>query len=97
MSKTNEIIKTIRANKKLSQEKMAADLGVSSNYISLIENGRKKPGRKFLESISDTYGVPLLLLSRESLVPEARNAKERELRSRFLGLMDELERDFLSA
>ena len=84
-------IKKIRTEKELSQEDMARDLGVSSNYISLMENGRKKPGMSFLKKLSKKYSIPLILLTQEMIIPQATTKKEREIRDRVVSLINELE------
>ncbi|MFA4873621.1 MAG: helix-turn-helix transcriptional regulator [Patescibacteria group bacterium] len=98
MSETaNKIIKDIRIIRKLSQEQMANALDVSVNYISLIENDKKKPGMPFLKTFSAKYNVPLLLLTRDTLIPKAKTSKERELRDKVVILINDMERVFLQA
>ena len=97
MNSANEIIKTVRARRGLSQEQMATTLGVSINYISLIENSKKKPGMKFLEEVAAKYDVPLVLLAKDILVPEGKSKKERAVREKVMVLIDDLEKIFLRA
>ena len=91
----SKTIKEVRAARGLYQEQMAADLGVSVNYISLIENNRKKPGMSFLKKFSARYNVPLLLLAKEAIIPKAKTPKERELRGKVIELIGDLEEAFL--
>lgn len=42
---TPETIKRIRKKYKLSQQQLAELLGVSNNYVHLLEKGVKKPGK----------------------------------------------------
>lgn len=88
---TSDTIKRIRVQKGLSQEEMAAALRVTANYISLIENDRKKPGMPFLKKVSTTYKIPFLLLARELAVPKATTRQEKEILERVMDLMDDLE------
>lgn len=92
---TSKTIRDIRIARELSQEQMAKDLSVSVNYISLIENNKKKPGMGFLKKFSAKYNVPLLLLTKESIIPKAKTLKERELRSKVIELISDLEQAFL--
>ncbi len=74
---------------------MASDLNVSVNYISLIENGKKKPGLGFLKKFSTKYHIPLLLLTKEIIIPKAKTQKEKELRNKVIKIINDLERAFL--
>ncbi len=94
---TSKTIKEVRMMKKLSQEQMAGNLNVSINYISLIENGKKKPGMPFLKKFSTKYNIPLMLLTKDSLIPKAKTPKERELRDKVVSLINDLEQAFLQA
>lgn len=92
---TSKTIRDIRITRGLSQEQTAKDLSVSVNYISLIENNKKKPGMSFLKKFSAKYNVPLLLLTKEVIIPQAKTPKERELRSKVIELISDLEQAFL--
>jgi len=95
----NQTAKIVREKRKtlgLSQEDMARKLGVSINYISLIENGKKKPGNKFIKDFSSNFNVPLMLFSNKDLLPEAKTEKEKELLRKFEKLMSDMEELFLS-
>lgn len=90
----SDLIRKTRNQKRLSQEKMAEDLDVTANYISLIENGKKKPGMPFLKSFSDKYNIPLVLLVKEDLIPKGKSKREKELRNKFSRMISDLERSF---
>lgn len=89
-------IKRIRNANDLLQEQMAKDLKVSGNYISLIENGRKKPGMPFLRKVSKKYNVPLLFLNKEDFLPVAKNSKERALRKDLESLLGRIESNYFN-
>lgn len=91
----SKTIKEIRVSRGLPQERMAADLDVSVNYISLIENGKKKPGMPFLKKFSIRYNIPLLLLTKETIIPKAKTPKEREIRNKVVDFIADLEKLFL--
>ncbi len=52
-------IKRERKSKKLTQEKMAEKLGVTSKYLSKVENGRRTPSLAFMLNFSDYTGASL--------------------------------------
>lgn len=52
-------IKELRAEKKLSQAKLAASLGVSSSLIAAIERGSKKVSANLAAKVKEVYGVAL--------------------------------------
>jgi len=55
-------IKFVRIAADLKQGDMADKLGVSQNYLSLIENGKKEPSLSFLRKVSEIFDVPLSFL-----------------------------------
>ena len=60
-----EAWKQARKNAGLSQEAMAARLGISDSYLSLIENNRRQPQISHLKRIAE-----IMKQSMESLCPE---------------------------
>lgn len=74
MSSFPERLKKLRANKKLSQRKLAEELGISGSLIALFETGKRDPGTDqlismakyfscsvdFLLGISDDYPLDML-------------------------------------
>jgi len=88
-------IKKIRTSRELSQEQMANNLNVSVNYISLIENNKRKPGMGFLKKFSVKYNIPLLLLAKEAIIPKAKTPKEKELQNKIVDFINDLEKLFL--
>lgn len=95
-NRTATIVKEKRKALGLSQEDMADKLDVSVNYISLIENGKKLPGNKFIRDFSSKFNVPLMLFSQKSLLPEPKTEQEKELVIKFERLMGDMERLFLN-
>lgn len=57
-----EKIKEIRKNKKFTQEELAWKVGVSPNFIGLIERGKKKPSIETLIKISEVLETPISTL-----------------------------------
>ncbi|MGC8976778.1 MAG: helix-turn-helix domain-containing protein [Candidatus Ratteibacteria bacterium] len=54
-----ERIKKIRKSKKVTQEELAWRIGLSTNFIGLIERGKKRPSLETLRKISNTLEVPI--------------------------------------
>lgn len=51
-------IREIRKHKKISQKKMAEDLGVSPAYLSALEHGKRgKPGPGFIKQICGYFNI----------------------------------------
>ena len=46
-----------RKKSKLSAEKLAEECEISRSYITLIENGRRTPGKKVLAKIADALHI----------------------------------------
>jgi transcriptional regulator with XRE-family HTH domain len=52
-------IKLIRTASGKRQGQIAEKLGVTSNYLSLVENGKRDPSISFLRRLAETLGVPV--------------------------------------
>jgi transcriptional regulator with XRE-family HTH domain len=65
----------LRQAGRLSQERLAAGAGVSTNYISLIEKGQRLPSLEVLSQLARVLGVPVTTFLEEP--PEG--ALEQEL------------------
>lgn len=57
MISIGEQIRTIRHEKGLKQIDIARDLEISQSYISLVENGKTIPTKRFLKLFSLQYGI----------------------------------------
>ena len=58
-------IKTIRTSKSISQKELAKQVGITPNYLSMIENASKRPSLSLIEKLSKVLEVPLALLFSE--------------------------------
>lgn len=96
-SNIQKIIKEKRKKLDLSQEEFANKMKVSINYISLLENGKKSPGKAFLRDFSDNFNIPMLLLLDENKLPKGKTQKEKKLLSRLQELKGDLEKLFLKS
>jgi len=50
-------LKQLRAQKGLTQEELAEAVGVSTDFISLVERGQRAPSFKNLERLAEVLGV----------------------------------------
>lgn len=95
--KTGEMIKIVRIQGKIRQEDLAKKLDVTKSYLSLVENGRKKPSLGLLKKISDALNIPFILFIKEKIdLPNGKNSEERKIRKKFDGLIDEAQNIFIS-
>jgi transcriptional regulator with XRE-family HTH domain len=91
MMKVGEAIRLLRTSAGLRQAELADRIGVSANYISLVENGKRDPSMSFLRSVTQEFGMPLGLLfldMGESKKP--RSPEEQALLLRIKDLMFEI-------
>ena len=86
-------IKFLRESAKLKQVDLADTLGVSPNYISMIENDRREPSLSILRKVSEKLDVPLALIFLESRLEElSEDPIRREISHKIMDLMFEIER-----
>ena len=52
-------IKLIRTSSGLKQKDVATKVGVTSNYISLVESGNREPSVSLLKKLATIFGVPV--------------------------------------
>ena len=52
-----QILSELRRSARLSQRKVAADLGISQALLSHYENGAREPGLSFVCRVCDYYNV----------------------------------------
>lgn len=66
--------KNMKAHRKklgMSQEELAEKVGTASNYISLIEQGRKFPSPRMLERIASALDIHSIELFSQEYTPDA--------------------------
>jgi transcriptional regulator with XRE-family HTH domain len=76
--KIGQILKHIRINKGVSQKEMAEKLGISPNYLSLIESDKKEPSQDKIADFAEALNISkeaLLLASTDA--PSELNDKDR--------------------
>lgn len=67
---TNEKLAKLRISLGLTQEEFGDRLGISNQFISQVESGKRSVGLRFLKKVSETFGVSVseLLGEEEKLV-----------------------------
>jgi len=75
-------IKLIRTARKTRQGDLAAAIGVSQNYLSMLEAGKRNPSLAVLKKIADHLNVPagLFLLWGEGAGKKLRKSQLKQLR-----------------
>jgi transcriptional regulator with XRE-family HTH domain len=59
MKQIGQTLKLLRIRADLQQKDLAAALGVTANYVSLVENGHRDPSLPFLRRFATQLNVPL--------------------------------------
>lgn len=64
-----DTLRLLRVAAGLKQTELAARVGVTPNYLSMVENGRREPSLSFVKSVSKELDIPvgLLFLNADSL------------------------------
>jgi transcriptional regulator with XRE-family HTH domain len=79
MLRLGNTIKRLRERRGLSQRELAEAVDVSSNFLSLVENGHRKLSPTVLEAVAEGLGVPVEVLLWDAVdVPEQLSAAERK-------------------
>ena len=55
--KLGHVLKLIRTNKRMTQKEMADTLGISQNYLSLIESDKKTPSSEKLSRFANSLKI----------------------------------------
>lgn len=64
--KMNNKIKFFRENRKVDQKKLAKELGITQQAISLYERGKREPSSEIWEELSKYFGIPVPFLKGEA-------------------------------
>jgi transcriptional regulator with XRE-family HTH domain len=86
--KLGDAIRLIRTARRRTQSSLAGEIGVSNNFVSLIEANRKVPSIEVLQQIAAALRVPsgMFLLWTESVNSNLPEKKLRRLRDLMLDL-----------
>ena len=52
-------IKVVRTASGIKQKALAKKVGVTANYLSLVESGKREPSISFLNRLAHTLGIPV--------------------------------------
>lgn len=77
-----EVLRELRKERGLSQEKLALDAGVERNYISLIELGRNSPSIRMLFKLCVVLGLPPSELLAQAEARMQAGSKKRHARNK---------------
>lgn len=85
-------LRFIRVAAGLQQKDLAQRLGISQNYLSLLENNKAEPSLSLLRKVSDEFDIPTsFLLWEENAVDKEVNPEIREHYERLRQLIHELQ------
>lgn len=89
----NETLKMLRTVNGMTGKELADHLGISTSYLSEIENGRKAPSLELLEKFSDIFDVRLstLILFTEEMQSENISTAKIKTRDKLFHFMKFLE------
>jgi len=86
-------IKFVRVASGLRQGQVAGLLGITQNYLSLLENNKAEPSIALLRKISDVFCIPAAFLLWEEAMPlEGETPEVTEKYERIRSLVHELQR-----
>lgn len=89
LNSIGSIIRLKRKELNLTQAQLAELIGSDEYYISAIETGKRKPGSKFLISLSNSLSIPIdSLLGLESNVVLHDQVSDLELKLQNLKVSD---------
>ena len=73
-------IKLLRVSSGLKQKELAPKVGVTPNYLSLVENNKREPSMSFLRALSKELNLPMgLFLWDTSKTVSAFNNEQKKL------------------
>ena len=85
-------IRFVRLAVELRQGEMARQVGISQNYLSMLENNKAEPSIDLLKRIADEFGVPAsFLLWEENMPKEGQTPEITERYQRIRGLIHDLQ------
>ncbi len=70
-----ENLRTLRKQRKLSQEMLAKKAGISVSYVSMLERGERTPPLDTLETLAKALSVAPLQLLQGTAAPKGRSGR----------------------
>ncbi|GED28680.1 hypothetical protein BAG01nite_47820 [Brevibacillus agri] len=91
-----DVLKKTRAIYGYKATEMSSKLGISSSYLSEIENNKKQPSLELLQRYSEILGIrlsSLILLSENLENATKRNKSQEFIKKMMLGLINSMSKD----
>ena len=89
-----DVLKSLRKQKGLTQDQLAAEMGLSKSTISMYENGNRKPEYEVLEAFADIFNVDMnTLLDSTSSSQKLTPRDERDIAKTLANLKETLENE----
>lgn len=85
----NDRIKQVRVSANLTQTEFARKIGLTKNYISLMENGQREPSERTISDICREFGVSKTWLYSGMGEPYIKRTREAEMGDLLQSLMHE--------
>jgi len=82
-------LKLFRIAADLKQKDVAESMGVTSNFVSMLERGRREPTLQYLRAFADLVGVPVSVLLWEPGRKSEEDSERADLYGRIAALMAE--------
>jgi transcriptional regulator with XRE-family HTH domain len=82
-------LKLFRVSAGLKQRQVAEALGVTSDFVSMIERGKREPTIQYLKRFARLAKIPTSVLLWDPMETEANGAKVHDLHARVAALMAE--------
>lgn len=90
--KIGHVIRVLRTAANLKQKDLARQAGIKSNYLSLVEAGKREPSVNVLRAIAKALNVPISMLFWEAeRLPEMSSVKEENALLKIKQLLLEME------
>lgn len=80
-------LKLFRVAAGLKQSELAEKLGVTKNYVYMVESGRREPSREFVANLSKAVDIPLSVIYLEP--SKTKDTKVRKLLQKVITLLGE--------
>lgn len=80
-------LKLFRVAAELKQVEVADELGVTKNYVYMVESGRRSPSQEYLRNFAKLVDVPMSVIFLEPA--RVADEKTRKLTQKLLTLMAE--------
>lgn len=92
-----EIVKILRIKEKVSQKDFAKKTGISPNYLSLIENGKRIAPMRYLKKAADALSVSVNLFVWEDIdLKKFRDKESRDLAKKINDNLKDIKRLLLN-